>query len=146
MKHKRMRRKSMQYCFSLYSSVNGFDNVSSLPPVSLLNYICARCGRGNPSPTEICVRLRLSNVGAFCERPRVVVGAAPYVNNTIIHNTIKPVGAQTKIAFSFGEGAEHLRGGRGRIQKDLITSSVGYADTFSKGEGYFSYCYFLNYY
>ena len=58
-----MRRKSMQYCFLLYSSVNDLDNASSLPPVSLLNYICARCGRGNPSPTEICVRLRISIVG-----------------------------------------------------------------------------------
>ena len=41
----------------------------------------------------------------------------------------------TKIAFPFGEGAEHLRGGRGGLQKDLMTSSVGFADTFSKGEG-----------
>ena len=49
---------------------------------------------GKPSPTEICVRLRISNVGAFCERPRLVDNSdllVAYVNKDFggAYNTLK---------------------------------------------------------
>ena len=41
---------------------------------------------------------------SLCKFALQMFGAAPYVNNTIIPHTIKPVVTPTKIAFSFGEG------------------------------------------
>ena len=68
----------------------------------------------------------------------------PYDKNTIIHNTIKTrryTNKNSLLLWRRWQRRDSVEAvdGRGGTQKDLITSSVGYADTFPKGEGYFSY-------
>ena len=76
---------------------------------------------------------------SLCKFALQTFGAAPYVNNTIIPNTIKPVVTPTKTAFSFWgqpQAAPSLvplcstkhRGGNGETLSKPLTKEVEYSE------------------